>query len=388
MSEFQHVVFQAVDRPLCDKELAFAQRQSTRAEVSRWSLSVDYHYSSFCGDVDGLLRRGYDVFLNYANYGVREIKLRMPHGLPFEKKLHSKYIDGERLTWKKDSKGPGGIVGLRPFHEPGELEEVWDFQKYLDAAIAVRARLIRGDLRAMYLLWLCSAEDAYDDANESVEPPVPHGISELSGCGGDLLTFYGLDPLLLLAAAGDVEAAPSCEDSENPVRSWAKSMKVEQARDLLVKLLTDDTARLKASLLAEIRNSQPPLIWPATDLQRTFAELEQQAELLRSDADAKAALKVEAKAKREAAKAEKKRQARMNEMAKAPKKWLRKAEKLADERGTENYKAAADILFDLRVAIGGEQGDKIVCEHAAHLASKHPTLNHLKSSLRKRGLLK
>jgi hypothetical protein len=43
VSEYQYVVFQAVDGPLNDKQLEFAQRQSTRAEVSRWSLSVEYH---------------------------------------------------------------------------------------------------------------------------------------------------------------------------------------------------------------------------------------------------------------------------------------------------------------------------------------------------------
>ena len=110
MSEYQYVVFQAVDRPLNDKALAFAERQSSRADVSRWSLSCEYHYSSFQGDVDGLLRRGYDVFLQYTGFGDREIKMRLPHGLPFAKSVWSKYIDGERLEWMKDSKGPGGIL--------------------------------------------------------------------------------------------------------------------------------------------------------------------------------------------------------------------------------------------------------------------------------------
>ena len=42
MSEYQYVVFQAVDRPLNDKQLQFAERQSTRTKVSRWSLAVEY----------------------------------------------------------------------------------------------------------------------------------------------------------------------------------------------------------------------------------------------------------------------------------------------------------------------------------------------------------
>ncbi len=67
--------------------------------------------------------------------------------------------------------------------------------------------------------------------------------------------------------------------------------------------------------------------------------------------------------------------------------WLREATKLVDARGTANYKAAAEILADLREAVGGDDGEKITRKHAAHLTQKHPTLTHLKSSLRKRGLL-
>ena len=133
MSEYQYVVFQAVDRPLSDSQLRYAQRQSSRADVSRWSLSVEYHYSSFRGNVDGLLRRGYDVFLQHTNYGDRKIKLRLPHGMPVAKSVWSQYVDGEQLDWKKDAKGRGGILSLHPFHETGELEEVWETQKYLDA---------------------------------------------------------------------------------------------------------------------------------------------------------------------------------------------------------------------------------------------------------------
>ena len=180
MSEYQYVMFQAVDRPLNDNQLKYAQRQSTRADVSRWSLSVEYHYSSFRGDVDGLLRRGYDVFLQ---------------------------------------------------------------------------------------------------------------------------------------------------------------------------------------------------------------QLLRQIEVLRSNENAKQARKAKAKAARETAKADRKRKERMKEMVQDPKKWLREAEQLVDARGTHNYKTAAEILYDLREAVSGDEGDKITRRHAAHLAKKHPTLNHLKSSLRKRGLL-
>jgi hypothetical protein len=44
-------------------------------------------------------------------------------------------------------------------------------------------------------------------------------------------------------------------------------------------------------------------------------------------------------------------------------------------------------LADLRDALEGEQGNQISRKHAAHLAQKYPTLNLLKSSLRKEQLL-
>ena len=387
MSEYQYVVFQAVDGPLNDKQLEFARRQSTRAEVSRWSLSVEYHYSSFRGNVDGLLRRGYDVYLEYTNYGSREIKLRLPRGMPFAKSVWSKYVDGEQLNWKGDAKGRGGILSLRPFHETGDLGEVWETRKYLDAAIHVRECLMSGDLRALYLLWLCAADDDYNDPAEMIEPPVPHGIAGIATHGGKLVSFFGLDPLLLVAAGSGVAPAPNAESENRPVAQWVESLDNQRAKKVLHRMLVGDTVSEKARLLAEIRDSQTPDGWPTSDKQRSLDELLQKTAALKAQEVAKQTRKAKAKAKREAAKVERERADRMKEMLKDPDKWLREAERLVDARGTHNYQAAAEVLNDLREAIGGDEGDKITRRHAANLAKKHPTLNHLKSSLRKRGLL-
>ena len=55
MSEYQVVKFRAIDRPLTDKQLAFMDRQSSRAEFTKWEFQVEYHYSSFRGDVLSLV---------------------------------------------------------------------------------------------------------------------------------------------------------------------------------------------------------------------------------------------------------------------------------------------------------------------------------------------
>jgi len=122
MSEYQYVEFRAIDRPLTSAELRFAKAQSTRAEISRWFFANEYHYGDFRGDVNGMLRRGYDVYLHYANFGVRTAAFRLPAGLPFPKPLWSRYTGIGELRWEKDRKGKAGIVTLSPYREAGEIE--------------------------------------------------------------------------------------------------------------------------------------------------------------------------------------------------------------------------------------------------------------------------
>lgn len=50
MSEYQFVHFLAIDRPLNDEQLDFMQRQSSRAEITRWSFTNEYHYGDFHGN--------------------------------------------------------------------------------------------------------------------------------------------------------------------------------------------------------------------------------------------------------------------------------------------------------------------------------------------------
>ncbi len=386
MSEYQFLAFRAVDRPLTDRELAFARTQSSRAEITRWGFENEYHFGDFRGDADGLLRRGYDAHVHYANFGVRKIAIRLPAGLPFPKSVWSKYIRLDGLAWKKDSRGKGGILTLDPFHEPSDLDEVWSPGEYLDDVVELRHRLLSGDLRVLYLLWLCAAV-AQDVLPEVIEPPVPAGLAECVGPFGALGEFFGLDSLILVAASEGVPAAFTREDHQDHCDTWVAALSQRESQRLLRKLLAEDAATVKAEMLAAIRDSGLSTDWPTASLNREFGELLERGEDLRREHEAKERKKRQAAARRKAAQQERERQARMKQMVKAPRKWLREADNLVEARGTQNYIAAAEILADLREAIGGDEGAQIARRHAAHLAKHHPTLALLKSSLRKRALL-
>ena len=150
MSEYQIVKFRAIDRPLTEEQLEFMERQSSRAEYTKWEFTVEYNYGSFRGDVNAMLRNGYDIYLTYSNYDGREIRLRLPTGLPFPQDVWSQYLDYAGLEWTPDKTGTAGILEFSPYLDEIEVDEVSDFDCFLDATVRLREMLVAGDLRALY----------------------------------------------------------------------------------------------------------------------------------------------------------------------------------------------------------------------------------------------
>jgi hypothetical protein len=387
VSEYQHIEFRAVDRPLTDVELAYARKQSTRAEISRWSFQNYYTFGDFHGDVKGLLQRGYDVHLHYSNFGIRTVAMRMPNGLPFAKNVWSQYLGKGQLVWTPDRRGKGGVLTLDPYHEPGELDELCEFEQYMHSIVEVRSRILSGDLRVLYLLWLVSVIDDQEDLLDTEEPPLPAGLAEIANVFQLFLEFFGLDPLLLSAAAEGSSDAPKRASQEDTVQQWVTSQDEAAVKSLLHAFLTKDPAAVKAETMAKVLGVKSNSGWPAVTMGRTCQELLDRAVQLRKAQNEKERKKRAAAKKRKAAKQARERQERMKLMVGDPQKWLRKVDRLVSARGTDNYEAAAEILDELRVALADKDGKRITHKHAAHLAQKHPTLNRMKSSLRKRGLL-
>ncbi len=357
MSEYQIVKFRAIDRPLNDKQLEFMDRQSSRAEFTKWEFEVEYHYGSFRGDVDKMLQNGYDVFLTYSNYDGREVRMRLPHGLPFPESVWSKYICSQDIKWTRDKTGEAGILSIAPVLDESD-ESIWEYDDYLDAVAKLRDMLIAGDLRALFVVWLCGAMASYGDIDESMEPPVPHGLGTFPEDAANLLAFFEVDPYLVDAAAIGIPSYNANLSQESSVRAWIESVPDARRSEIIQRILSEDPVALKAELLSEIRTDLEAVEWPVEQPTRMMAQLLEKSVTLREKAAAKQKLQEAAKATREAKKAEKQRQARMVEMKSDPDAWLKKASQLVEQRGTNSYTDAASILADLRDAVGGEQGKK------------------------------
>ncbi|MDZ7617844.1 MAG: hypothetical protein U1E05_12635, partial [Patescibacteria group bacterium] len=274
MSEYQFIHFQAIDRPLEDKQLEFMRRQSTRANVTRWEFTNEYHFGDFHGDRLGMLRNGYDVHLHFANYGLRRLMFRLPGGLPCDAKTFEAFTADCGMTWHADKTGDGGVLEICPSGDADMFDSYLpDLDSILNRIAPLREALMAGDLRALYLAWLACC--CYDE--DTMEPPVPGGLAEIvsspkadsalaasSEALAAMARFYELSLDLLEVAA---ERSPPLLAGKRPadaLEKWTARQSKDSLRSLVLRLMDDHDAT-RADVRAHVRQEQAMPAWPMAE---------------------------------------------------------------------------------------------------------------------------
>ena len=375
MSEHQYVHFIALDKPLDEKQLEYMGTQSSRAEITKWDFTNEYHYGDFHGNTREMLRRGYDVHLHYANYGIRKLMFRLPGGLPWDRQTLVAYLPEDGVTWHADKSGRGGILEIQPEADAGTFDDdMFEPHESLEEIAPVRDLLIAGDLRVLYVIWLTINAVQGDD--EATEPPLPAGMSDLPDCLTALADFYDLGGDILDAAAEGSPPMPKSKDGHARTTAWLAKRSKEELKELAHRFLTADATGVRAETLALIRDEEGTEAWPTVEPTRTFQQLREMGDELEKR-----------RSQREADAKEKARRARLKKMAADPKAVIDEVEKLIDQRSTTNYIKAAKTLVELAEALGPIDGTPKAQAVAESLRKKNPTLKTLISELRKHGLL-
>lgn len=94
MSEYRYYEFQAIDKPLAEKEMRELRSYSTRARITPTSFVNDYSWGNFKGNIDGWVEKYFDAFLYLANWGTHIFKVRLPSRL-LDLKTARLYCSGE-----------------------------------------------------------------------------------------------------------------------------------------------------------------------------------------------------------------------------------------------------------------------------------------------------
>jgi hypothetical protein len=247
VSEYQYYEFVAVEGPISDEGLHYAQTCSSRAEVSRFRWQNVYHFGSFHGKVETLLNH-YDAHFYTANWGTTRLGLAFPAGSlaldaiqpylrggeQYEDTLSIQEMENRFIVWweRNEEGGWGSTEG----------------EGALDDLIGIREELLRGDYRALFLAWLADFEpDEWLDPQDGavVLPPIPEGLSRLSQAQTALIEHFPVDDDALTVAAGLSEtSAPD----RIPIATVVERLPVPEMRALLARVAEGDGARVMSEL--------------------------------------------------------------------------------------------------------------------------------------------
>ncbi len=228
------------------------RKLSTRAEITPTSFTNEYHWGDFRGNPRSMMEKYFDAFLYYANWGTHWFSLRLPATL-VDVKAMRRYCGSNLLTLRK--KGEHLVLDFQSEDESGD----WDGEpdaSWLASLVPLRADLLGGDLRSLYLGWLASVQ-AGEIEEDEVEPPLPPGLKRLSASLKDLADFLRIDDKLLKATAaldsGDAPTAPSRAD----LSRWINALSVAEKNKILLRLAQGSDPSLREAFLRRLRQLSP-----------------------------------------------------------------------------------------------------------------------------------
>jgi hypothetical protein len=350
MSEYQYYDFKAIDHALTKTEMAALRSISTRAVISSTSFTNHYEWGDLKADPLKLLATYFDAFVYVANWGTREFHLRLPQELVNAKQLKA-MLPGKSVQLRS----AGQFVTIS-FESEAEPDDDWDDGTgWMGSLISLRADLLRGDFRALYLGWLfCVQHDEFSD--EVLEPPVPAGLHELSAPYDSLIEFLDIDEDLVKVAATASEplkAAPSRKE----LATWIRGLTEKEKDCLLVSALTETDERWRIELLRRFEHENVNVSDSGAVDRRTVADLLVASHARAEERKRKLNAQRAAEAARKKAKEEADRALFLDQLAKREKAVWKEVDAYIQKRQPNDYDRAVMLLsnlHDLAVRQGGE----------------------------------
>ncbi|HXS62781.1 MAG TPA: hypothetical protein VN767_07890 [Streptosporangiaceae bacterium] len=261
MSEFQYYEFLAIDRALDEQQLAEVRALSTRARITAACFTNEYEWGDFRGDPRKMMELYYDAHLYFANWGTRQLMLRLPRALLSLETAEQYCIDPDVAAW---ASGEHLILAMTSEEDEPEWDE--NSEESLSATIGIRAELAAGDLRPLYLAWLAAYgtwerdEDAFDDDEESeLEPPVPAGLGTLTAPQRALADFLRLDDDLLTIAAQASPPLTEISDDAGELASWIANLPADDKDALLTRVAQGQGAQVHLELRRRFHGDPDPV---------------------------------------------------------------------------------------------------------------------------------
>jgi hypothetical protein len=233
MSEYQYYEFRAIDHPLTEEQKEEVASLSSRAYVTSHQASFVYNYGDFRGNEEQLMTDHFDIMLYMANWGTRRLMFRIPCSLIDMKQVAPFCISEEIDHWPSEDKE--NIILDLNFDDEEQADWI-EGEGWLDELVSLREELIQGDLRVLYLAWLKAAKKALEMEEidkDTLEPPVPYGLRQLSNPQKVYIRFLDIDTAMIEVAAQQSEEQ---QNEEIKTEKWIDKLSEEEKHEFLVRL--------------------------------------------------------------------------------------------------------------------------------------------------------
>jgi hypothetical protein len=387
MSEYQYHEWQTVDRVLTSEEQAAVNRLSSHIDVSSSQAVVTYNWGDFKHDPKQVLLEYFDAYFYMANWGSLRLMFRFPKGLLDEADIEP-YCVYDYITFETS----GAYQVLELDFSPEDGGGWMEAEAGLSHFIRLRADLLEGDYRLLYLAWLKAMvfdnpydddedfdDEEYDDEEDTsesqaddLEPPVPPGLKKLSPALQNFVQVFEIDPFLIQAVA---EASPDPKKAlAIDYRDLVARLPRAECDDFLVRLAQGDTG-VGLSLRKRL-GSFLPQERPKTAKPRSFQQLLQRAERLEK-----------AEQKRQAEEARQKHIAEMKALAGREAQTWQQVENLLDNgrKIASVYDEATALLEKLKQLSEFQDTRDIFRTRLRRLAEKYTSRPSLIERWRKKG---
>ena len=234
MSEYQYYEFRKMDSALTSKERKEVTSLSSRANVTSHQATFVYHYGDFRGNEEELMATHFDMMLYVANWGARRLMFRLPSSL-IDMSQIAPFCISEEIEHSLSKDKQYIILDLN-FSNEDEYGDWIEGEGLLDELTDLREELIGGDFRLLYLAWLKVAPKALTEGDideDSIEPPIPSGLKNLSNAQKAYIEFWDIDEGMVAVASTE-----SKEQSNRAIdiESYIDELSEDKRDEFLIRL--------------------------------------------------------------------------------------------------------------------------------------------------------
>ncbi len=247
MSEYQYYEFQAVDRLLNEKDMEVLGDLSTRAQITPTSFVNEYNYGDFSGDPLKLVAKYFDAFLYVANWGTHWFMLKVPRKL-VDVDLVRRYCPGESA--RIHEKGDHIIFEFTSQTEDYDWEEG---EGWLSSLISLRADILHGDYRSLYLAWLlCAQMEEMED--DELEPHVSPNLADLNAPLSTFADFMRIDTDLI-AVAAENSVSEDRQIDPKALKTWIHNLPESEKDEILIQVVEAPRPHLRTELMQRFQQT-------------------------------------------------------------------------------------------------------------------------------------